>query len=80
MKEVPISQFKARCPEYVRHVNKTKAPILITRFGVPMAELVPAKPRKKTGNWLGCMKGAAQITGDIVSPIIDLPDIEAMRD
>jgi antitoxin (DNA-binding transcriptional repressor) of toxin-antitoxin stability system len=58
-------------------VNKTKAPILITRFGVPVAELIPAKTRKKKGDWLGCMKGTARITGDIVGPIIDLSDIEA---
>jgi len=41
---------------------------------------VPPSPEKPKGNWLGSMKGSFDIVGDIVSPVIDLSDIEALRD
>lgn len=80
MREIPISKFKANCFALLEQVRKTKKPICITRFGKPVAEIVPPSPTKPTGNWLGSMKGTAEIVGDIVSPVIDLNDIEAMRD
>jgi prevent-host-death family protein len=80
MQEVAISEFKAKCLALLEQVRKTKKPIRITRFGKPVAEVVPPSAPKPTGDWLGYMKGTAEIVGDIVSPVIDLDDIEAMRD
>jgi prevent-host-death family protein len=80
MQEVAISEFKAKCLALLEQVRKTKKPIRITRFGKPVAEVVPPSPAPRPANWLGSMKGTADILGDIVSPVIDLDDIEAMRD
>jgi len=80
MEEVAISEFKAKCLALLEQVRKTKKPIRITRFGKPVAEVVPAGPVEKTGSWLGSMAGKMEIVGDIVSPVIDLNDIEALRD
>ncbi len=80
MQEVAISEFKAKCLAMLEQVRKTKKPIRITRRGMPVAEVVPPSPEKPKGNWLGYMKGTAEIVSDIVSPVIDLDDIEAMRD
>lgn len=80
MQEVAISEFKAKCLAMLEQVRKTKKPIRITRRGKPVAEVVPPSPAESAENWLGCMKGTARIVGDIVSPVIDLDDIEAMRD
>jgi prevent-host-death family protein len=80
MQEVAISEFKAKCLALLEQVRKTKKPIRITRFGKPVAEVVPPSPAKKKGDWLGSMKGTGEILGDIVSPVIDLDDIEALRD
>jgi len=80
MQEVAISEFKAKCLAMLEQVRKTKKPIRITRRGQPVAEVVPPSPEKPKGNWLGSMKGSFDIVGDIVSPVIDLNDIEAMRD
>ncbi len=44
-----------------------------------MAEVVPAGPERKR-KFVGDMVGTAEIVGDIVSPIIDLDEIEAYRD
>jgi prevent-host-death family protein len=79
MQEVAISQFKAKCLAMLEQVRKTKKPIRITRRGKPIAEVVPPSPAKQK-NWLGSMQGTMDIVGDIVSPVIDLNDIEAMRD
>ena len=79
MREIPISKFKANCFNLLKQIRKTKNPIRITRFGKPLAEIVPPSPTKRK-NWLGSMRGSMDITGDIVSPVIDLDDFEVMRD
>jgi prevent-host-death family protein len=79
MKQIPVSEFKANCSALVEQVRKTKRSIQITRRGKVIAEIVPI-PSGKRANWLGRMKGTAEIVGDIVSPVIDLEDIEALQD
>jgi prevent-host-death family protein len=76
MQEIAISEFKATCLSLLDEVNKTKKPIRILRRGKPVAEIVPPTPAPKRRK-LGRMAGAVKILGDIVSPIIDLNDIEA---
>ena len=80
MEEVAISEFKAKCLALLAQVQKTKKPIRITRFGKPVADVVPAAPAARKRSWLGSMAGTAEILGDIVSPVIDLNDFEAWRD
>ena len=80
MEEVSISEFKAKCLAILEQVRKTKKPIRITRFGKPVAEVVPPSPDKKRGNWLGCMKGRMEILGDIMSPATDPEEWEVLRD
>lgn len=79
MEEIAISKFKATCLAVLEGVRRTRKPILVTRFGKPVAEIVPPAPRRPK-RWLGCMKGTAQIRGDIVSPIVDGQDWEALRE
>jgi len=79
MKEVAISEFKAKCLGILEQVRKTRTPIRVTRFGEPVAEVVPPSPAKRPANWLGCMAGTIRITGDIVGPTGDESDWEAGR-
>ena len=79
MKEVAISEFKAKCLALLEQVQKTKQPIRITRCGKPVAEVVPSL-LPKPANWMGSMKDSIQIVGDIVSPASDETDWEALRD
>ncbi|HTR65503.1 MAG TPA: type II toxin-antitoxin system Phd/YefM family antitoxin [Terriglobales bacterium] len=79
MKEVAISEFKAKCLGLLEQVRKTRKPILITRFGKPVAEVVPPSPQASK-DWMGSMKGTIEIFGDIVSPASDPGDWEALRD
>jgi len=41
LQTVSKSQFKPRALEYLRKVEKSKKPILITHFGKPVAKIVP---------------------------------------
>jgi prevent-host-death family protein len=79
MTDVPISEFKAKCLGLIERVHKTRQPLRITRHGRPLAEVIPAGPDRKR-KFLGDMIGTAEIVGDIISPIIDLDEIEAYRD
>jgi len=79
MREVAISEFKAKCLALLAQVEKTKTPIRVTRFGKPVAEVVPPTPAR-SADWIGSMKGQSKILGDIVSPASDESDWEVLRD
>ena len=79
MEEVAISEFKAKCLALIDQVQKTKKPILITKFGKPVAEVIPSTP-KPVGDWIGSMRDSMKILGDIVSPATDENEWEALRD
>ena len=79
MKQVAISEFKAKCLDLLDQVQKTKTPLLITRHGKPIAEVVPASKAPKT-DWIGSMGDRVEILGDIVAPAIGPGEWEALRD
>jgi prevent-host-death family protein len=80
MREIAISEFKAKCLAILERVEKTKQPIRITRHGKPVAEVIPTAPVVDRAALMGSMKDSIQILGDIISPVIDLDEIEAYRD
>jgi len=41
---------------------------------------VPATPDAGQAAWIGSMKDSMRILGDIVSPVVDETDIEAMHE
>jgi prevent-host-death family protein len=79
MHEIAISKFKAKCLSLLEEVNKTKIPLRVTRRGIPLADVVPASPEAEERTWIGSMTGTLKISGDIVSPVIDPEDIEALQ-
>ncbi len=80
MEQIAISKFKATCLAVLERVRKTGKPVSVTRFGKPVAEIIPpaASPRPKS--WLGSMAGTLNILGDIVSPVTDGVDWAALND
>jgi prevent-host-death family protein len=80
MQEIAISVFKAKCLSILDQVEKTKSPVRITRHGKPIADVVPTIPDVDRAALFGSMRNSIQILGDIVSPVIDLDEIEALRD
>ncbi|MBK7930832.1 MAG: type II toxin-antitoxin system Phd/YefM family antitoxin [Bryobacterales bacterium] len=69
MREIAISKFKATCLAELETVRRTGKPLLITRFGKPVAEVVPPKNKADRKSWIGCMAGTGEIVGDLVAPI-----------
>ncbi len=80
MQEIAISEFKAKCLSLLQQVSKTKQPIRITRFGKPVADVVPPAGLQVDRNaWIGSGKGTAKIVGDVVSSANAPDDWEALR-
>jgi len=80
MQEIAISEFKAKCLAVLERVRSTKKPIRVTRFGKPVAEVVPPTSVEDRSSWIGSMKNSMRITGDIVSPATDEDEWEVLRD
>ncbi len=79
METVPISVFKARCLAILARVKRTGRPVLVTRFGEPVAEVVPPSASVRPRRWLGSLRGTARIVGDIVAPASEETDWEVLR-
>jgi len=79
MESIAISEFKATCLAVLERVRRTKKPVLITRFGQPVAEVIPPSVPPRPKSWIGSMAGTGKIVGDIVSPISKKRDWEAAR-
>jgi prevent-host-death family protein len=80
MDEIAISRFKATCLAVLERVRKTGKPVLVTRFGQPIARIEPPTPYPAKLIKFGTGAGSMTIHGDIVGPIGDISDWEAARD
>jgi prevent-host-death family protein len=80
VEEIAISEFKAKCLAILEQVRLTKIPIRVTRFGKPVAEIVPPTAVMDRAKWMGSMKDSMEILGDIISPANDEDEWECLRD
>lgn len=80
MREIAISEFKAKCLSILEQVEKTKTPIRITRHGKPVADVVPAVLQVERASLMGSMRNSIEIVGDIISPATDEDEWEVLRD
>ncbi|MGA7795833.1 MAG: type II toxin-antitoxin system prevent-host-death family antitoxin [Candidatus Acidiferrales bacterium] len=79
MREIAISKFKARCLSLLQEVSKTKTPLRVTRRGKAIADVVPAASEGDERSWIGSLAGSVEIVGDVISPVIDIETIEALK-
>jgi len=79
MREISASKFKATCLKLLDEVQATGEPLVVTKYGKPVAQLAPLPETKKKGGWLGCMAGEMRIIGDIMAPACDLEDWDALK-
>lgn len=56
MRDINISEFKARCHSLIREVSETGEPLCLTRDGQPLAKIIPlsSTPRRHTLLGIGC--------------------------
>ena len=62
-------EFKAKCLKLMDFVKESKEEITITKYGKPVAKLVPVNPSEGKQDLFGLLKGSIEIKGDILSPI-----------
>jgi antitoxin (DNA-binding transcriptional repressor) of toxin-antitoxin stability system len=60
----------------LERVRRTGRPLLVTRRGEPIAEVIPPPASARRG-WLGTAAGTGRIAGDIVGPVVDQSEWEA---
>ena len=79
MEEMAISKFKATCLATLERVHRTGQPLRVTRFGKPIADIVPPSPSPPSSGWLGSLRGTLEIQGDTVAPSSDLVTWDALK-
>ena len=72
-------QAKATCLAVLERIRRTGRPIVITRRGEPIAEVIPPSLATSGASWLGAMRASAKISGDLVAPATDAAEWEANR-
>lgn len=74
-----ISKFKATCLAALERVRRTGRPLRVTRFGKPIADVVPPSPKRPQQDWIGSLSGTLEIRGDILVPSSELAEWEALK-
>jgi prevent-host-death family protein len=74
VEEIAASKFKITCLSVIERVRKTRKPIRVTRYGKPVAEIVPLSAPKYPKRRLGDMAGSILYMGDVISPTTDPDD------
>jgi len=77
---IPISKFKATCLAVLEEVRRTGRPVLVTRRGEPIAEVVPPSRPTTSGGWLGAAAGTGRVVGDLVTPVLMTDEWESTRE
>ena len=77
---ISISKFKATCLAVLERVRRTGKPVVVTKYGQPVAQVVPPSPETAGNDWLGSMRGRGRVLGDIVAPPAEPDEWEVLRD
>jgi prevent-host-death family protein len=62
-------KFKAQCLAVMDEVQAKREPVLVTKHGKPVAQVVPIPDDDEDDPIFGFYKGKIEIVGDIVAPI-----------
>lgn len=79
MRSIAAGEFKQVCLRLLDDVGVSGEPILITKRGRPVAQLVPV-PAAVVGDWAGAMRGSGSIEGDLVAPALGADSWNATSD
>ncbi|HVT45458.1 MAG TPA: type II toxin-antitoxin system Phd/YefM family antitoxin [Thermoanaerobaculia bacterium] len=67
VRTIKASELKAKCLKLMDEVAETGEPIVITRNGEPVSQLIPY--RKHPSTLFGITRGSVEIKGDIIEPV-----------
>ena len=77
MTVVTATEFKAHCLRLMERVRKTRKPLLITKRGRAIAQLVPP-PEEDSTPWR-TLRGSVSRMGDVLAPVVRDEEIQALR-
>ncbi len=66
---ISAGEFKAKCLKLMDDVQKQKREIIITKYGKPVAKLVPVKDKEARASIVGLLEGTVKIHGDLTAPM-----------
>ena len=72
MKKMAAGTFKIHCLAVMDEVQARRETVVITKYGKPVAKLVPVD--KGTDDIFGFFAGKGSLTGDVVSPAMSLEE------
>ena len=80
MRTMAAGKFKATCLAVMDEVQAKREPVLLTKNGKPVAKLVPLELAEQQDP-LDAFRfpGKVEILGDIISPVTDLEDWDALK-
>jgi prevent-host-death family protein len=73
--DLPATEFKAKCLAYLDQVAQTRAEIVLTKHGRPVAKLMPVDEMDQ--EVFGRLAGTVQVLGDIIGPVKEAWDADA---
>ena len=79
METMAISKFKATCLATLERVRRTGRPLRVTRFGKPIADIIPPAPGAPKADWMGSLRDTLEICGDIVGPSSALTNWDVLK-
>lgn len=65
--QISAAEFKATCLDLMDEVDRTGAPIVVTKRGRAVAQLAPVRTRVRSA--FGLLKGRIVVRGNIIDPI-----------
>ena len=67
MQKIPAAQFKEQCLAVVEQVEESRRPVVITRHGKPVVQIIPVESDEN--EIFGFLAGNGRIVGDIEKTI-----------
>jgi prevent-host-death family protein len=77
-------EFKAKCLGVMSEIASTGKPVLVTKRGEPLVEVIPPRNKKsrRGDDFIGRLEGIMEIVGDpddLIKPVFPLEDYDMLK-
>jgi prevent-host-death family protein len=79
VKTIGVGEFKQHCLRLLEELRRTRQPLLITKRGRPIAQVVPPPAELEPTSWRGCMRDRGTILADLLEPAVEPEEWDALR-
>jgi prevent-host-death family protein len=83
-KQMAAGEFKAKCLGVMSEIASTGKPVLVTKRGEPLVEVIPPRNKKSSrgDDFIGRLEGIIEIIGDpddLIKPVFPLEDYDMLK-